>query len=157
MKSRTSFTEQSISKECCDDHGPDTSSKACAAEQGPDRQSKRFEHSNLRQNLRWRSISDNSAMVETDDAITLRDGAQPVSNHHDCEVPVELIDRIHHGLLGVVIQGAGGLVQDQDLSLFVEGPSDPKTLTLTTTETNSTLTYKTVVTVRTRFDKGCDL
>ncbi len=96
-------------------------------------------------------------MVQTDDVITFRDSAQPVGNHHDGEIAIQLIDRIHHRLLGGVIQGARRFIQYQDLSLFVESPSNPKSLPLATAETNPSLTNKSGVPVRARFDKRCDL
>jgi len=101
----------------------------------------------------WRSISDDTPVFQTDNAITLRDGAQPVSNHHNGEIAIELIDRIHHRLLGVVIQGARRFIQDQYLSVFTESPSNPKSLTLTTAETHPPLANKTVVPFRACFDK----
>ena len=58
----------------------------------------------------------------------------------DGKLVAEAFDGLHDGLLGIVVEGAGGFVEDDDIRLFIECSGYANSLTLTTGEADATFT-----------------
>ena len=74
------------------------------------------------------------APLDHEDTIRLLDRAQPVGHRDRRPAPRGLVQRRLHHLLGLAVQRAGGLVQEQDLGVAQEGARDSDALFLSARE-----------------------
>lgn len=87
-----------------------------------------FEETLLDDKLFVRSALDDPSMIEDIDLIRVDDCAEPVSDDDTCSV--QLLQASAYDGLCLVIECAGGLVEQQDAWLVDDGSSDQQPLTL---------------------------
>jgi len=69
-------------------------------------------------------------VFQPDDPVATLQRAQPVGDGDDGQGSLQPVDGVHDRQFGLVIQRAGGLVQDQDLWPVVKGAGQPDALPL---------------------------
>ncbi len=75
-----------------------------------------------------------------------------MSNDEDGKLVAKAFDGLHDSLFGVVVEGAGGFVEDDDVGLLVEGSGNADTLALTSGEADATFANEGIVLLRAAFD-----
>ena len=73
---------------------------------------------------------DDFAFFEDDDAVGIADGGEAVRDDNRGAVFAQALYRFLHFCLAVVVERRGGLVQNQDWRVFVEGAGDGDALLL---------------------------
>ena len=53
-------------------------------------------------------------LIDLDDAVAVLDGGEAMGDDKDGELAVEGLEGVDEGLFGVVVEGGGGLVEDED-------------------------------------------
>src|SRR6476659_3204966 len=77
---------------------------------------------------------DDLAAVEDEDLVGVADGGEPVGDGHRGAALGEVVERLLHGALGAGVEGAGGLVEEQDGRVAQDGPRDRDALLLAARE-----------------------
>ncbi|HEX4736155.1 MAG TPA: hypothetical protein VH331_01200 [Allosphingosinicella sp.] len=80
-----------------------------------------------------------------------------MGDHDDGELGAERHDRAHHRRLGLVVKGAGRLVEDQHLGLLVESAGDADALALAAREADAALAHLRLVVVGQLFHEIGDM
>jgi len=93
------------------------------------------------------------AVVEDHDLVGVPDGREPVRDRDRGPAAADDVERGLHGPLGLVVEGAGGLVEHQDPRIPQQGSRDRDALLLTTGEPVTTRTDDGVVAVGQRDDQ----
>src|SRR3954449_1020004 len=96
--------------------------------------------------LRMAADLDHAPVVQSHDDVGARDCRHPVGDHDDrAAFFAELVERVHHCGLGLIVEGAGGLVEHEDRSLLVDGPRDCEPLALASGQTDAPLADMRVI------------
>ena len=88
------------------------------------------------------------ARVEHDDLVRVAHGGEPVSDHQHRPLRHEPVDRLLHQPLGLGVERAGGLVEDEDRRVAEERPRDGDPLPLSAREPGAALAEDRVVALR---------
>ena len=94
--------------------------------------------------------------VDDDDLIGIPDGGKPVGDGDGGAVPGELLQAFLDVALTFIVQGAGGLIQDQDRRIFKEYPGNGDPLLLAAGKPCASLAHKGVVAVGKLHDEIMD-
>src|ERR1700722_12773963 len=97
------------------------------------------------------------ALREFHDAVATLDGRQPMSNEQHREIPVEPLDGIHDRPFRFIVEGARGLIENEDARLFVQRSSDADALPLAAGEPNPALADEGIISLRPALDEFGDL
>src|SRR5919107_4414333 len=85
--------------------------------------------------------------------VAVRQSSQTMGDHEDGAALHEALHRIHYHRLGLRIDGAGRLVEDEDGGIFQKGASKRDTLPLTTRKAEATFPNTSFVSVGQLDDK----
>src|SRR5271165_3234161 len=85
------------------------------------------------------SAFDESASVDHQDQVGVADRGKAVGDYQHDAVFGDAVHVFLDGALGLVVEGAGGLVEDQHAGTTQQGPGDGEALTLATGEVSSAL------------------
>ena len=86
-----------------------------------------------------------STITQFDDPVAILQGGQTMSNDENGQIPAETLDGLHHCKFCFVVQGAGGFIKDNNIGLLVKGASDTDTLSLSSRQAYSALSYTGLV------------
>src|SRR5512146_1899195 len=86
--------------------------------------------------------------------VALFQSAEAMSDDDRSAIAHQLFGGLHDGCFGADIDGAGGLVHDDERSVFEEGAGDCDALTLAAGEAGSAFTDGSVITARQTLDEA---
>lgn len=92
-----------------------------------------------------RTLLDDLALAEQDDVVGLLDGSKAMGDDDGCASLACAIKSGLYDLFATDIDGGSGLVEDEDLGLLDDGTGDGKTLALTATELDTSITYFSLI------------
>ena len=100
------------------------------------------------------SFLTDAAVGQHHDLVHLLDGGQPVGDDHAGSVFHQPGKRRLHRRLAFIVQGAGGLVQDQDGRIFQENPGQADSLPLSAGQSNSVGSHQCIVSMGQLFNES---
>src|SRR3712207_1730885 len=79
-----------------------------------------------------------SSVFDLQPHVAVRQSSQTMGDHEDGTALHEALHRVHYHRLGLRIDGAGRLIEDEDGGIFQEGAGKGDTLPLTTRKAEAT-------------------
>ena len=98
-------------------------------------------------------LCDYQAALQLHDSIALPHSGEAVSNDHEREITIEVLDLLHHSLFCGVVQRTGGFVEHKHRCLLVKCPGDTDALTLSTAKADAAFADEGVIALGATFDE----
>jgi hypothetical protein len=102
-----------------------------------------------------RALGDDPALLEHDDHVGGEYRADPLGDQEHRAVAHQPADRVLDARLGGDVEGAGGVVQDEDLRAPDQRPRDREALALAAREVGPAPFHLTAVPIRAILDEPC--
>jgi hypothetical protein len=93
-----------------------------------------------------------SSIGQFHDLCAVFQGGEAMGDYKNRKLIAKAFDCLHDGLFGIVVEGAGGFVEDDDVGLFVECAGDADALALASGEADAAFADEGFVLFRPAFD-----